>query len=76
VVLHGWNTAVGLAADLQLTAALEQAKFVEYQTGTPYIDGILASPFKLDKDGMLPVPTGPGLGVDVDLALVKRHGPQ
>jgi len=49
---------------------------VEYQTGTPYIDGILASPFKLDKDGMLPVPTGPGLGVDVDLALVKRHGPR
>jgi len=76
VVLHGWNTAVGLAADLQLTAALEQAKFVEYQTGTTYIDGILASPFALDKDGMLPVPSKPGLGIEVDLALVKKHGPQ
>ena len=76
MVLHGWNTAVGLAADLQLTAALEQAKFVEYQTGTTYIDGILASPFALDKDGMLPVPSKPGLGIEVDLALVKKHGPQ
>ena len=76
VVLHGWNTAIGVAADLHLTAAMEQARFVEYQTHTPYVDGILAVPFKLDADGMLPVPTAPGLGVEIDMAALKRHGPK
>ena len=76
VVLHGWNTALGVAADLQLTAAFEQAKFVEYETHTPYTDGILSTPFKLDKDGMLAVPMTPGLGVTPDLQALKRHGPQ
>jgi L-alanine-DL-glutamate epimerase-like enolase superfamily enzyme len=72
VVLHGWNTAIGVAADLQLSAALSQARWVEYMTPTVYIDGILTEPFKLDKDGYLAVPDKPGLGVDVDIAAIKK----
>lgn len=34
---HGWNTAVGVAADLHLLAALPTARFVEFQVGSPYI---------------------------------------
>ena len=72
VVFHGWNTAVGLAADLQLSAAISQARFVEYLTPTPYIDEILVAPFKMDDEGMLPIPDSPGLGIEVDLEAVRR----
>ena len=37
---HGWNTAVGLAADLQLASAMPGADLVEYIGGSPYIDDI------------------------------------
>ena len=36
-VPHGWNTAVGLAADLHLTAAVPVA-YVEYLTPSLYLD--------------------------------------
>jgi D-galactarolactone cycloisomerase len=63
LVSHGWNTAVGLAADLHLAAAMPVARWVEYLTPSPYIEEIVAEPFRLDADGMLPIPTGPGLGI-------------
>ena len=72
---HGWNTALGLAADLQLAAALPHADLVEYIAGSPYLDGLLAEPFALDADGMLPIPARPGLGVALDPAKVARYAP-
>ncbi len=63
---HGWNTAVGLAADLQLASALPGTDLVEYLTGSPYIDDIVAEPWRLDADGMLAIPDRPGLGVALD----------
>ncbi len=73
LVPHGWNTAVGLAADLALTAAMPVARWVEFQTGVPYIDGILTTPFQLDSDGLLSVPTGPGLGITLDSEALARY---
>jgi L-alanine-DL-glutamate epimerase-like enolase superfamily enzyme len=66
LVPHGWNTAVGLAADLQFTAALPVARWVEYLTPSPYIEEIVAEPFRLDEDGMLSIPRTPGLGIEID----------
>ena len=63
---HGWNTALGLAADLQMAAAFPDADLVEYIGGSPYVDGILAEPFALDQDGYLEIPERPGLGVALD----------
>jgi L-alanine-DL-glutamate epimerase-like enolase superfamily enzyme len=73
LVPHGWNTAVGVAADLALAAALPVARWVEYQTGVPYIEEILTTPFKLDAEGLLAVPTGPGLGIELDREAVARY---
>ena len=38
---HGWNTAVGLAADLQLASAFPDTDLVEYIDGSPYVDEIV-----------------------------------
>ena len=73
-VPHGWNTALGLAADLHLASALPGTEFVEYLTGSPYIDAIVAEPWHLDADGMLAVPDAPGLGVALDMDAVARYG--
>lgn len=72
LVPHGWNTALGLAADLQLATALPRVAYVEYLTGSPYIDDIVARPWRLDEDGMLSIPDGPGLGVPLDLDGLTR----
>lgn len=72
VVPHGWNTALGLAADLQLAAALPHTELVEYLTGASYIDDIVAEPWQLDDEGMLLIPEAPGLGVKLDPDAVSR----
>nr|WP_246211522.1 mandelate racemase/muconate lactonizing enzyme family protein [Phytoactinopolyspora alkaliphila] len=72
---HGWNTAVGLAADLHLAAALPGTELVEYKTGSAYIDDLVEDPFRLDDDGMLAVPSGPGLGVRLDKFALDRFAP-
>jgi L-alanine-DL-glutamate epimerase-like enolase superfamily enzyme len=73
---HGWNTAVGLAADLQLASAFPDTDLVEYLDGSPFIDEISANPWRLDADGMLPIPDAPGLGLKLNRdALAKyTHG--
>ncbi len=69
---HGWNTAVGLAADLQLAAAIPTADFVEYIGGSPYVDDIVEGGWKLDADGMLAIPDRPGLGIRLDYAALRE----
>ena len=67
---HGWNTALGIAADLQLAAALPNVDLVEYIAGSAYVDNIMAVPFKLDAEGMLAIPDAPGLGVALELPAI------
>ena len=73
LVPHGWNTGIGVAADLALSAAMPVARWVEYQTGVPYIEDIIDPPFRLDAEGMLRVPTGPGLGVRLNRDALGRY---
>ena len=73
LVTHGWNTAVGLAADLHLAAAHPTARWVEYITPSPYIEDILTEPFQLDDAGLLTIPTTPGLGIELDRERVRRY---
>jgi len=72
---HGWNTALGLAADLQLAAALPNVDLVEFIGGSPYLDGLTAEPFALDADGMLDIPAKPGLGICPDRDKIARYTP-
>jgi D-galactarolactone cycloisomerase len=73
-VPHGWNTAIGLAADLHLSAAMPVARYVEFLTPSPYLDELVAEPFRPDAEGYLPVPTRPGLGIELNREALKRFG--
>jgi L-alanine-DL-glutamate epimerase-like enolase superfamily enzyme len=72
---HGWNTALGVAADLQLAAALPHVDLVEFIGGSAYVDGLLTTPFALDAEGYIEIPAGPGLGVHLDPSKVSRYSP-
>lgn len=69
---HGWNTAVGLAADLHLAAALPSTDLVEYCTGSHYIDDLVDGGWERDPNGRLEVPQGAGLGVVWDRDAIDR----
>ncbi len=73
-VPHGWNTAIGLAADLALAAAVPVAKYVEYLTPSPYLEEIITEPFRPDAEGFLTVPDRPGLGIELNREALKRYG--
>lgn len=73
MVPHGWNTAVGLAADLQLVAAANNARWVEFITPSPYIEDFVAKPIVMDGDGFLTIPDGPGLGFEWSSDGVAKH---
>lgn len=72
MIPHGWNTAVGLAADLQLASAFPKTDLVEYLTGSPFIDELVAEPWKLDAEGMLAIPERPGLGIGINLEALEE----
>jgi L-alanine-DL-glutamate epimerase-like enolase superfamily enzyme len=73
MIPHGWNTALGLAADLQLASAIQTTDLVEYLANSPFIDEIVEDPWQLDSTGMLMIPDKPGLGVSLNLDAVKQY---
>ena len=73
MVSHGWNTAIGLAADLQLAAAMPVARYVEYLTPCVYIEDLTTEPFVLDSDGCLEIPDRPGLGIEIDREKLAKY---
>ncbi len=58
-VPHGWNTAIGLAADLHLSAAMPVSRQVEYLTPSPYL-------FEPGREGPLMIPDKSGLGIELN----------
>jgi len=72
LVPHGWNTGIGLAADLHVMAAAGNARWVEYLTPEPYIDDLFESQLNLDSDGFLRVPDAPGYGFKWSVEGVRR----
>ena len=67
----GDRSGVLLAASL--TAAMPVARWVEFQTGVPYIEQLVLPRFELDADGFLKVPTGPGLGIELNPDALAKY---
>jgi L-alanine-DL-glutamate epimerase-like enolase superfamily enzyme len=73
VIPHSWSSDLLTAASLHLTAFQRRAEFVEFSTSYgPLSRGLVKEPLRLI-DGYLPVPDGPGLGVEVDDATIERY---
>ena len=76
---HTWTNGVGFAVNLQLMAAsgFGEEKELEYPLDppgwVPRRDAMLDTPFFHDK-GTLEVPTGPGLGITMSPAALKKWG--
>ncbi len=68
LIPHGWNTAVGLAADLQFQATVPDDKYcmVEVMPHKAITDLLKHDPFALDDEGKITVPTGAGLGIELN----------
>jgi D-galactarolactone cycloisomerase len=79
---HVWGGGVALAAALQLTAAIPAYPHVareaapilfEYDRGPNGLrEELLTTPIEA-KEGRVTIPTGPGLGVEVDWDAVERY---
>lgn len=75
LIPHGWNTAVGLAADLQLMSTTPKGRLcmVEFMPTRHLMDPLMNDPFALDSDGKIKVPVGPGLGVELDNDMIESQ---
>jgi D-galactarolactone cycloisomerase len=73
---HGWNTAVGFAADLQLASALPTTDVVEYIGGSPYLDDLKLGGWTIDDEGYVRIPDSPGLGIELDRLQLARFTPE
>jgi L-alanine-DL-glutamate epimerase-like enolase superfamily enzyme len=71
-VPHAWLTDILKAASLHLNAYLMNSLYLEYNVSTASLLNNLCTKRIEMKDGWIPVPDGPGLGVEVDERMVKR----
>lgn len=76
---HTWTNGLGLAANLQVMGAIPNCTYCEYPYEPPgwvpeARDFMLAEPLRVDEDGFINIPSGPGLGVEVDMEKVAACG--
>ena len=70
---HNWGSALLLSASLQLAAALPNFYIFEFgQAYSPLRDELVDTPARIEQDGCVPIPTGPGLGVELDPDMERR----
>ena len=77
---HTSNSAIGIAAALQVLASRRPRRarrphqpFLEFGVDdNPYRAALLATPLEF-QDGWVTIPTGPGLGVEIDEDYVRHH---
>lgn len=69
---HTWSDAVAVIANAHVVAAMPNGLTVEMdQTGNPMIDDLLVEPLSV-KDGLLALNNRPGLGIELNHAVIER----
>jgi L-alanine-DL-glutamate epimerase-like enolase superfamily enzyme len=72
-VPHAWLTDLLKAASLHLNAYTMNSLYLEYNVSTAsLLNTLCVEPIRM-QDGYVPVPTGPGLGVEVDEKIVEEY---
>lgn len=81
-VPHVWGTAIGLAAALQLIAVLPASPLrlapreplLEFDRSEhPFRQAVVTQPLE-HEGGRVSIPTGPGLGIEIDREALRRFG--
>jgi L-alanine-DL-glutamate epimerase-like enolase superfamily enzyme len=73
VAPHSWSDAVAILANAHVVAGLPHGLTVEVdQTGNPFVEELLVEPLKV-VDGMLQLSERPGLGIELNQALLDRY---
>jgi len=75
---HTWTNGIGLLANLHVAAGVGGGPFIEFPYDPPgwtpeRRDAFLAEPIRPRADGMLCVPTVPGIGAVLDEAAIRRY---
>jgi D-galactarolactone cycloisomerase len=79
---HCWAGAINIAATVQVLALLPNATWGHTSEApmleldlieNPFRDKLVRRPFVVERDGSMAVPTGPGLGIEVDEDAVKHY---
>jgi L-alanine-DL-glutamate epimerase-like enolase superfamily enzyme len=74
---HTWTNGLGLLANLHVAAGVGGGPYIEFPYDPPgwtpeRRDAFLAEPVRPDADGVLRVPSRPGLGATIDDVSVRR----
>jgi L-alanine-DL-glutamate epimerase-like enolase superfamily enzyme len=73
-VPHAWKSGIIKAASLHVNAVLPDALFQEYCIAeTPINTTLTRERLPIDAEGFVAVPSGPGLGVELDEDVVARY---
>ena len=75
---HTWTNGIGLLANLHVAAGVGGGPFLEFPYDPPgwsveRRDFMLAEPVRPGPDGILHVPSGPGLGIVLDETAIRRY---
>jgi D-galactarolactone cycloisomerase len=75
---HTWTNGIGLLANLHVAAGVGGGPFIEFPYDPPgwtpeRRDAVLAEPIRPGVDGILRVPSVPGIGAVLDEAAIRRY---
>ncbi|MDR7548475.1 MAG: enolase C-terminal domain-like protein [Armatimonadota bacterium] len=76
-VPHTWADGIGMAANLHLAASVPNCGYLEFPYDPPNFtmeafQALLVEPIRVETDGFVRVPEGPGLGIELDREAVAR----
>jgi L-alanine-DL-glutamate epimerase-like enolase superfamily enzyme len=72
---HTSTTCINMAANIHFLAAIENGGYFEADTAklNAFRDHLGTCPYKIDSEGKVYPLEGPGIGVDIDEAFIKKH---
>ncbi|MEO6321485.1 MAG: mandelate racemase/muconate lactonizing enzyme family protein [Polaromonas sp.] len=82
IVPHVWASGIGLAASLQFVATLPPAPLALYpiepmleydQSAHPFRQDLIHGAITMNVNGMVSIPDGPGLGIEVNRDILERY---
>src|SRR6266849_4811375 len=71
---HAFASAITLVASLHFIASIPNGLVLEFdQNPNGLRDDLLKEPVRIESDGMINLPEGPGLGIELDRSAVERY---